>query len=229
MRDSPRSGEACLCGTAAFRGSSVRPSSRCALTSPAPPSARRRPSPPATPASRGRRRRPAPSGRPRSARCGPVPTRRSPTPVLSASGSAPPATTTSPAARRRPGSIRASPLRLSPTEHHRPRPPGLLEVDPEPARGGAGPRTAAASVSPSSSPPAGPPRMPSSSQAGGKAPPWSFATPRASARAKEPITGARIRPPFPSETFVEWRRRRSRPLAHRRYGNAAPLGRWAAP
>ena len=79
--------------------------------------ARRRPSPPATPASRGRRRRPAPSGRPRSARCGPVPTRRSPTPVLSASGSAPPATTTSPAARRRPGSGPASQTGYRPRRH----------------------------------------------------------------------------------------------------------------
>ena len=117
MRDSPRGGEACLCGPAAFEAAACAPSSRCALTSPAPPSARRRPSPPATPASRGRRRRPAPSGRPRSARCGPVPTRRSPTPVLSASGSAPPATTTSPAARRRPGSGPASQTGYRPRRH----------------------------------------------------------------------------------------------------------------
>ena len=117
MRDSPRGGEACLCGPAAFEAAACAPSSRCALTSPAPPSARRRPSPPATPASRGRRRRPAPSGRPRSARCGPVPTRRSPTPVLSASGSAPPATTTSPATRRRPGSGPASQTGYRPRRH----------------------------------------------------------------------------------------------------------------
>ena len=117
MRDSPRGGEACLCGPAAFEAAACAPSSRCALTSPAPPSARRRPSPPATPASRGRRRRPAPSGRPRSARCGPVPTRRSPTPVLSASGFAPPATTTSPAARRRPGSGPASQTGYRPRRH----------------------------------------------------------------------------------------------------------------
>ena len=55
--------------------------------------------------------------------------------------------------------------------------------------GGGGPRTAAAWVSRSSSPPVGPPRMPSTSPAVGRTPPWSSATPRASARAKEPSVG----------------------------------------